>query len=320
MLGLLLLLPLAAALYVRARRRPRAVSPRGAQLLQNLAQPIGARRHVPPALFAAGLALLIVGLARPQAVVSVPRIAGTVMLAFDVSGSMAAEDAEPSRMEAAKSIARAFVEQQPPGVRIGVTAFSDGGLTVQAPTDNRDELLAAIERVSPQRGTSLGQGILAALSTIAAASGEAPPVLGPEDATPAEASGTWVPATIVLFSDGENTAPPDPFEVAALAAERGVRIHTVGVGSTNGFTLQLEDFSVHTRLDAASLQQIAELTAGSYYDAERQGELGLVYQELARRLVVEPESIEITALLAGAGILLLLAGGVCSLIWFGRMP
>jgi Ca-activated chloride channel homolog len=297
------------------------VSPRGAQLLQNLAQPIGARRHIPPALFAAGLALLVVGLARPQAVVSMPRIAGTVMIAFDVSGSMAAEDAEPSRMEAAKTLARAFVEQQPPGVRIGVTAFSDGGLTVQAPTESRDDLLAAIERVSPQRGTSLGQGILAALTAIAAEHGEAPPLAGDENAAPtAVPSGTWAPAAIVLFSDGENTAPPDPFEVAELAAERGVRIHTVGVGSTNGITLQLEEFAVHTRLDEASLQQIAELTAGSYFGAERQGELGLVYQELARRLVVEPESIEITALLAGAGILLLLAGGVCSLVWFGRMP
>src|SRR5690606_16966411 len=137
-----------------------------------------ARRHVPPALFLVGLAILIVGLARPQAAVSLPRIAGTVMLTFDVSGSMAAEDMEPTRMEAAKALAREFVAAQPPGVRIGVTAFSEGGLTVQAPTDDKDAVLDAIGRISPQRGTSLGQGILAALAAIAVEAGETPQPTG----------------------------------------------------------------------------------------------------------------------------------------------
>ena len=130
---------------------------------------LGARRHIPPALFLAGLTILMVALARPQTVVSLPRVEGTVILAFDVSGSMAAEDLKPTRMEAAKAAARDFVQRQPRSVQIGVVAFSDSGFAVQAPTNDQEAILAAINRLTPQRGTSLGQGILASLNTIAAA-------------------------------------------------------------------------------------------------------------------------------------------------------
>lgn len=324
MLALLLLLPVGAALYVRAQRRRRALAAHYGGMglaLASAGRPLGARRHIPPALFAAGLAILIVGMARPQAAVSLPHIAGTVMLAFDVSGSMAAEDVEPSRMEAAKAAARAFVAGRPDGVKIGVTAFSDGGLTVQAPTDDHDAVLDAIGRVTPQRGTSLGQGILAALAAIGVAAGETTQLAGPDVPTPTPLpAGTVAPAAIVLFSDGENTAPPDPLEAAQAAADRGVRVYTVGVGSAAGAELEIEGFRVHTRLDEGALQQIAALTAGAYFGAEAQQELGGVYRDLARQLVVEQDTLEVTALFAGAGILVLLAGGLCSLLWFGRLP
>ena len=124
-------------------------------------------------LFLIGLTILLIALARPQAVLSLPRVEGTVILAFDISGSMAADDLKPTRMEAAKVAARDFVQRQPPTVQIGVVAFSDNGFTVQAPTNNQDTILAAINRLTPQRGTSLGQGILASLKTIAVAN--APP-------------------------------------------------------------------------------------------------------------------------------------------------
>lgn len=323
MLALLLLLPLCVVLYVRLQRRRRALAERYGSLglVQATGQPLGAWRHLPPALFLAGLAILILGLARPQAVVSLPRIAGTVMLAFDVSGSMAAEDMSPTRIEAAKALARELVAGQPSGVKIGVTAFSEGGLTVQAPTEDQSAVLAAIDRVSPQRGTSLGQGILAALTAIAVEAGETPQAQGgdAETATPAAPEAT-LPAAIVLLSDGENTVPPDPLEAARAAADRGVRIHTVGVGSASGIALQVEGFTVHTRLDEAALQQIAELTSGAYYGAERQHDLNPIYQDLARQLVVEPQAMEITSLVAGAGLLVLLIGGICSLLWFGRIP
>jgi Ca-activated chloride channel homolog len=320
MLLLLLLVPLCAVLYARMQRGRSAERHGTLGLLQSTSgQTLGARRHIPPALFLAGFAVLLLGLARPQATVSLPRVEGTVMLTFDVSGSMAAEDGDPTRMETAKAAARAFVERQPPGVQIGVAAFSEGGLTVQAPTHDEAAILAAIDRIEPQRGTSLGQGILASLNALAIAEGEMPPRDGSATPTPVPVASNGA-AVIVLLSDGENTAPPDPFEAARAAADRGVRIYTVGVGSAAGTTLQLEDFSVFTRLDEATLAQIAQLTEGGYVSAADEPDLGGIYEDLALRLVVEPDAIEVTSLFAGAGILVLLIGGLCSLLWFGRFP
>src|SRR5437762_1948965 len=171
MLLSLLLLPLGVALYVRLQRRRRrlAASYGSLGLVQEAAgRRLGGRRHVPPALFLLGLTLLAVALARPRTVLSLPKVEGTVILAFDVSGSMAADDLKPTRMEAAKAAARAFIERQPASVQIGVVAFSDGGLSVQAPSNQQADVLAAISRLTPTRGTSVGQGILASLKVIAA--------------------------------------------------------------------------------------------------------------------------------------------------------
>jgi Ca-activated chloride channel family protein len=293
---------------------------------EGMGRRIGVRRHIPPALYLAGLAILIVALARPQAVVSLPRIEGTIILAFDASGSMAAEDLKPTRMEAAKAAARAFVERQPATVQIGVVAFSDNGFATQAPTNAQAAILAAIERLTPQRGTSLGHGIQAALDAIAANNGQAPPPLpANRTATPVPTptpvpSGTYTSAAIVMLSDGENTAAPDPLEVAQAAADRGVRIHTVGIGSAEGIRLHINDFTVHTRLDEATLQQVAERTGGTYYNAQSEADLRAIYEKLDTQMVIKPEATEVTSLLAGAGILLLLIGGTCSLLWFSRLP
>lgn len=329
LLSSLLLVPLLAALYLRVQRRRRAVAERYGAL--GLARGPGGsvpgwRRHLPAALFLPALAMLCVALARPQATLALPRLEGTVILVVDVSGSMAADDLAPSRLEAAKAAARAFVERQPPTVRVGVVAFSDGGLAVQTPTASRPEILEAIERLQPQRGTSLGEGMRAALITIAADAAAAggptaapqPDPQGPDD--PAEAPPAQYPsAAIVLLSDGENNARPEPLELALAAAELGVRIYTVGMGSAAGVTLELEGFSVHTRLDEAALQQIAQLTGGAYIPAEASLGLSALYDQLATALVVRAEPTEITAPLAGAALLLLLAGGLCSFVWFNRL-
>src|SRR5437762_13845825 len=171
MLLFLLLIPLCVGLYIRLQRQRRrlAASYGSLGLVQASAgRPLGLRRHIPPALFLVGLTILLIALARPQAVVSLPREEGTVILAFDVSGSMAADDLKPTRIEAAKAAARAFIERQPASVQIGVVAFSDGGLSVQAPSNQQADVLAAISRLTPTRGTSVGQGILASLKVIAA--------------------------------------------------------------------------------------------------------------------------------------------------------
>lgn len=124
----------------------------------------------------------------------------------------------------------------------------------------------------------------------------------------------------MLLSDGENTAPPDPFEAAQAAADRGVRVHTVGIGSAEGTTLQLEGFAVHTQLDEATLQEIAEMTGGSYYNAVDAEGLRSIYANLDPELGIKPQRTEVTALLAGASAVLFLIGGICSLLWFNRLP
>ena len=300
---------------------------------------LGWRRHLPPALFLAGLAVLLVGLARPQMVVSLPRLQGTVILAFDVSGSMAADDLEPTRMEAAKAAARTFVDRQPPTVQIGVVSFSDSGFAVQPPTNEQATILAAIDRLRPERGTSLANGIVTALNAIFA--GEevtseeraADGVAGEpgqrlySDLTPSPTPsptplppGTYAPAAIVLLSDGENTAPPDPLEAVQVAADRGVRVYTIGIGSPEGATLEIEGFSIHTQLDEPTLQAVAERTGGTYFNAADADELRAIYTNLNPELGIAPEKMEVTALFAGVSALLLLIGGACSLLWFSRLP
>ena len=171
MLWLLLIVPGLVVAYVRLLARRRALLARHGSLGLIAGASTGVpawRRHLPPALFLGALAILLTSLARPQAKVSLPRMEGTVILAFDVSASMAAEDMDPTRMEAARAAARTFVENQPSTVRIGVVAFSNSGLDVQVPTDDQGAILSAIDRLEPQRGTSLGQGILAAVTALAA--------------------------------------------------------------------------------------------------------------------------------------------------------
>lgn len=327
MLFSLLLIPLFVWLYLRLqRRRQAAVKSAGLALPQGAGgSGPGMRRHIPAALFLSGLAILMVAMARPQAVVNLPRVEGTLILAFDISGSMAADDLKPTRMEAAKAAARGFVQRQPSGVQIGVVAFSESGMAVQAPTNDEETILAAIDRLAPERSTSLGQGILASLDAMAksaeqAASPEDGAVAAPTAPPAPMADALHTPGIILLISDGENTAPPDPFGAAQAAAERGVRIYTVGIGSAAGTTLEVNGFTVHTQLDEATLKQIAELTDGAYYNAENEQELQDVYENIDLQFVIRPEEMEVTSIFAGAGILVFLIGGIFSLLWFSRLP
>lgn len=326
MLVSLLLIPVFVALYVRMqRRRQTALEKMGALgFAQNASgKGSGARRHIPMILFLIGLSTMLVAMARPHALVTLPSVESIVILAFDVSGSMAAEDMQPTRMEAAKAAAREFVDRQPASVQIGVVAFSDGGISVQPPTNDQEAILTAINRLAPQRGTSLGSGILQSLDAIADSRGEAPP---PSDSlTPVPTPtplprGTFIPAAIVLLTDGENTANPDPVQAALTAAGQGVRVYTIGVGSPEGTTLTVNDFTVFTQLDEPMLQQIAAVTDGTYFNAQSEENLREIYQNLSVRVVVKPVRTEITSIFAGFSILLMLIGGAFSLVWFSRLP
>jgi Ca-activated chloride channel family protein len=329
MLLSLLLVPLFVALYLRLqqRRRQLAASYGAFGLAPEVAGRLpGLHHHIPPMLFLVGLTLLLFALARPETVVSLPHVEGTLILAFDVSGSMAADDLQPTRMEAAKAAALEFAQHQPASVQIGVVAFSDGGFTVQTPTNDQEAILATINRLTPQRGTSLGQGILASLNIIAGGDEQAPQA-GDSNPTPTAfptptplPAGVYTPAVIVLLTDGENNQEPDPLAVAQAAADRGVRIYAVGIGSAAGTTLNVEGFTVHTQLNEEMLRQIAQLTGGDYYNAENEEELRAIYEHLNPQLVIKPEKMEVTSIFAGVSIFVLLVGGAFSLVWFGRLP
>jgi Ca-activated chloride channel family protein len=324
----LVLVPLLIALYLILQRRRRRFAARYGSLglvQESTGRGIGSRRHIPPFLFMAGLIILLVGLARPQTEINLPRIEGTVILAFDVSGSMAANDMQPTRMEAAKAAARDFVQHQPPSVQIGIVAFSDTGFTVQAPTNDQDTILASINRLTPQRGTSVANGILVSLNTIAAMGKQNTNYyssLTPEPTpTPtAVPQGAYSSAVIVLLTDGENNESPDPLEAAQAATKAGVRIYTVGLGSTQGVNLHVNGFTVHTTLDEATLQQIAQITGGTYYNADSKEALLKIYDNLNPQLIVKPEKTEVTSIFAGASVVILLIAGLFSLLWFSRLP
>lgn len=350
MLWTLLLVPVIVALYLRIQRQRlaqvAAFDRFGGGQTASRRTP-GFRRHVPALFFLLGLVISLVALARPQAQISLPRVEGTVMLVLDVSGSMAATDADPSRLAAAKAAASEFVLSQPATVQIGIVSFSSSGFAIQPPTGDTDALLDTIARLEPTSGTSLGQGILSALHTIAVDAGlvtdEAAPA---EDAAPAatqvapadaaqeppppdrrdEALLAQLPqdaypaSVIVLLSDGEHNESLDPLRAAEAAAERGVPISALGFGTTAGVALEVDGFYVHTALDEATLQQVAAATGGTYFSpGAQQQDLQQVYDSLSPQLVIKPEDMEITSVLAGASMALLLAGSLFSMLWFNRL-
>ena len=329
MLWLLLLVPLLLAAYIWSQRRRQRYALRYASLSlvkEALGKGPGIRRHIPPALFLLALAVMVVGLARPQAVVVLPKQEGTVMLSIDVSGSMQADDLQPTRMEAAKAAARSFVQKQPAGVRIGVVSFTDNAFIVQAPTVDREPVLAAINRLQPQRGTAVGRGLLSALDAIFEQNLSGALDVGPGTrVTPAPTPaplprGEYAPAIVVLLTDGESNTGPDPVEIAKQAALRGVRVYTVGVGSAEGTILRIQGRSVRTKLDEASLKKIADLTDGQYYNASNEGDLKTIYDNLGSQTVFRTEKSEVTYLLTGAAIVISVLAGALSLLWFSRLP
>ena len=345
---LLLIIPLIVAGYLSLlRRRARRVAELAAQGFVASASNRRLRRlrHVPYALFLVGLTLLIAGAARPQTKLTVPRREGTVILAFDVSNSMRAQDLNPSRIDAAKAAATAFVDKQPSSIRIGVVAFSDGSRVTQQPTTDRRAVLAAIRRLTPQGGTSLGQGIYASLQAIAGKSlaSTAPDLEAPDTQSSDLASPDTAPSVptnpdagapggidsvdigyfgsgaIVLLSDGENTDRLDPSALAQLASTAGVKIYPVGVGSSEETVVELNGFQFATALDEEALQRIADVTDGTYFRADSAASLSSIYRSIDLEWRRESKFTEVTALVAAAGAALLAIGAALSLFWMGRL-
>jgi Ca-activated chloride channel family protein len=278
----------------------------------------GARRHVPAGLFLAALTLLLVAMARPETTIGIPKRQGTVVLAFDVSNSMAATDVEPSRMEAAKTAARAFVNKQPSTIKIGVVAFGESGVISQQPTTDRTAALAAIDRLNPQGGTALGRGIQSSLSAIA---GKIVQLNNPGETDPSASGdlGYYGSSAVILLSDGENTDGPDPVLAAEQASTAGVKIYPVGLGSAAGTVLQIGGFSVSTKLDEPLLREIATKTDGKYFTAADQASLTKVYSSIDLSWTTTHQHQEVTALFAAAAAGLLLLGAALSIIAYGRV-
>ena len=344
MLWLLLLIPVLILAYIIAQRRRQKYALRYASLSlvkEALGRGPGIRRHIPPMVFLLGLAVMIVALARPSATMLLPSQQGTVILTFDVSGSMRAEDMKPTRLDAAKVAARAFIEKQPTNVRIGVVAFSDNAAVVQAPTTDREAILGAVNRLQPQRGTAIGRGVLTSLDAIFETPQQQPQQppppsydrfgydprgggrFNPPTPTPAYTPvprGEYSPAIVILLSDGESNVGPPPLEIVNQAEDRGVRVFTVGVGSPEGIVLNAGGRNVRVRLDEAVLKKIAERTDGRYFKADTEESLKDVYENLSTRLVFKTERTEVTAAFTGAAVVLLLIAGTLSLVWFNRLP
>ncbi|MBI2860838.1 MAG: VWA domain-containing protein [Chloroflexi bacterium] len=330
LLWLLFLVPALIGVYVLLQRRRRKYALRYSSLSlvkEALGRGPGWRRHIPPLLFLIALVTMTLALARPAATITLPSQQATVILTFDISGSMRADDVQPTRMEAAKAAARAFVEKQPREVRIGVVSFSESASILQSPTIDRDAVQSAIGRLGPQRRTAIGSGIRTSLEAIFEESGPKPanprdPLASaePEPAPPPLPPGTFAPAVIVLLSDGASNTGPLPLDVAEEAAERGVRIYAVGLGSADGTILRADGFSIRVRLDEETLKRIAQTTYGQYYKADSDTDLVSIYENLSTRLVFHTEKTELTALFTAFAGVLLLAAGTLSMLWFNRLP
>jgi Ca-activated chloride channel homolog len=343
LLWTLAVVPVLVALYVWLLRRRKKAALRYASLtMVKEAMGVGQslRRHVPPALFLLALIAMLVATGRPAAVVTLPSPHEIVILAMDVSGSMRATDVQPNRLAAAQTAAKAFVAQQPRHTRIGVVSFAGTAAVVQAPTLNREDVVAAIDRFQLQRGTAVGSGLLVSLKTIfpdvefdlrsanprVDAAGE--PRRRAPLATPGEPAkappkpvppGSYASAVIILLTDGQTTAGPDPIESARIAADRGIRVYTVGVGTADGQVLGFEGWSFRARLDEEALKTIANITRGEYFYAGTATDLKKIYQSMNSRIVLEKKETEVTALFAaGAAVLALLAAAL-SLAWFNRI-
>ncbi len=339
MLLLLLLAPLLPALYLWALRRKKNTGVRFSNIgliKEALGERKVYRRHIPPALIFLAILFMVGGIARPSAILTLPSERSTVILAIDVSGSMRAADVPPDRMTVAKSAAKAFVARQPRNARIGLVAFSTSAMITQDPTFVRDDVIAAIDGLRPQRFTAVGSGIVASLQAIypdtelnlaSLDSVRDRPRAVPLDernTKPIEKNapvppGSNTSAVIVLLSDGRTNMGVEPLDAARLAADRGVRIFTVGFGTQTG---GMVDFGgggfMRTQLDEETLKAIAEMTGAKYFHAQSEADLKNVYDSLATQFVAETKRTEISAGFAAAALILMLLAAGLSLAWSNR--
>ncbi len=342
-LWLLLVVPVLVAAYVALLRRKKiAVRYANLGMVKAAMSPTQRfRRHVPPLLFLLAIVGALIAVARPSAIVTLPSDARTIILAMDVSLSMRATDVEPNRMIAAQNAAKAFVNELPHDIRAGIVTFAGTALVVQPPTQNREDLIAAIDRFELQRHTAIGSGIIVALATLFPDDGldlenfvfgngfgsrdnarrNTPdrPLKTEKKPFKAVPPGSYTSAAIILLTDGRRTTGPDPLDAARMAADRGVRVFTVGFGSSAGGAVDIDGMSIYMRFDEETLKGIAGITQAEYFHAASAGDLKKIYEGLNVRFALERKETEITALFTAVAALLAVASATLSLLWFSRI-
>ena len=324
----LILLPVAWLLYLAFQRRRTKFAARftNLDLLANVVQRAPAwRRHIPPVLYLLALTALVVALARPERTVQVPREQASVVLTTDVSGSMQATDVKPNRLSAAQDAADAFIAKVPEKFRVGLVAFSQAAQVIAPPSTDHDLVRDGVKSLTANGGTAMGDGLDLALRSVRPGARGAG-VTEDSGRPAAAAPGTGErPAAILLLSDGEQTSGVrDPLEVARRAKELGITVNTVALGTDTG-VLEVTDSlgRIQRRAvppDRLTLKEISRISGGKYFDAPSAGELDDIYKDLGSQLGFVKEQREMTFLFAGLGLALILAGGIASLVWFGRFP
>ena len=341
-LWLLLIVPVLVAAYIAVlRKKKAAVRYANVGLVKAAIGPTQRfRRHVPPLLFLLALVGVLLAIARPSAIVTLPSDARTIIMAMDVSLSMRATDVDPSRIVAAQTAAKEFVKELPQDIRAGIVTFAGTALLVQPPTQNREDLIAAIDRFELQRHTAIGSGIIVSLATLfpdegidleqalfgygfgsrgERRSGGDRPVKSEKKQVQPVPPGSFKSAAIILLTDGRRTTGPDPLDAARMAADHGVRVFTVGFGSSGGGAVDIDGMSIYMRFDEETLKGIAGITQAEYFHAASATDLKKIYEGLNTKFALERKETEISALFAAAAALLAVASATLSLLWFNRL-
>ena len=342
-LWLLLVVPVLVAAYVAVLRKKKAAVRYANVGIVKAAIGPGQRfrRHVPPLLFLLALIAVLIAVARPTATITLPSDARTVIMTMDVSLSMRATDVDPSRIVAAQTAAKQFVKDLPADIRAGIVTFAGTALLVQPPTHNREDLISAIDRFDLQRNTAIGSGMIVALATLFPDEGiDLEQALfgygfGSRDSLRSKSEkaakqqekkpvkpvppGSYKSAAIILLTDGRRTMGPDPLDIARMCADHGVRVFTVGFGSSAGSSVDIDGMSIYMRFDEETLKGIAGITQAEYFHAASETDLRKIYEGLNTKFALERKETEIAALFAALAALLAVASATLSLLWFSRI-
>ena len=348
-LFLLLVIPLLIGIYIWMLRKRRYAVRYSSLELVRAALPHKSRwrRYIPVALFLLALASLVMAVGRPVLILSVPTNQTTIILTIDVSGSMRSRDISPSRLQAAEDAANSFIQHQKANTDIGLVAFSTFAELIQPPTSNQEALQSALESLTVGRRTAIGSGILEAIDAISQVDKNVAPSItdthpGPEPAPVAK--GAYAPDIIVLLTDGVSNSGPDPLVAAQQAADRGIRVYTIGFGTINGPSPDQSPFGFggggggfgggfgnggggfggggggfggrfRLGLDENTLKQVAAMTGGTYHVASSASELEKVFNSLPTYLIVKHETLEISVAFAAFGALMAALAILLSMIW-----